>query len=206
LQYILEGLILGLSLSVLLGPIFVVLTQTSIKYGIKAGLMVGLGIWISDILFIAGSYFFLHKISTFIKNENFYFWIGNVGGLILIFMGIYMFFKNNRLQSEVVANKVLRNVGYWGKGFFVNTFNPFTFVFWFGLLGSKLTKSGEYLQGVLWVSVTILITIMATDTLKVMSAGWISKKLKNQVIHKVNISAGILLIIGGLMLIGKSYW
>lgn len=206
MQYILEGLILGLSLSVLLGPIFVVLTQTSIKYGMRAGLMVGLGIWVSDILFIVGSYFFLHKISTFIKDENFYFWIGNIGGLILVSMGIYMFFKNNQLQNTVEANKVLRNFGYWGKGFFVNTFNPFTFVFWFGLLGSKLTKTGGYIDGVLWVSVTILTTIIATDTLKVLSAGWISKKLKNQVIHSVNVAAGILLIIGGLLLIGKAYW
>jgi len=48
----LEGILYGLVLAAMLGPIFVALTQTAIEKGAKAGLTVGLGIWISDLLII----------------------------------------------------------------------------------------------------------------------------------------------------------
>ena len=47
-----EGILYGLTLTILLGPIFVALTQTGIEKGITAGILVGSGIWISDIVII----------------------------------------------------------------------------------------------------------------------------------------------------------
>ena len=59
MQYIADGVMLGLTLTILLGPIFVALTQTGIQHGIRAGVAVGTGIWVSDFIVIAGSYFFI---------------------------------------------------------------------------------------------------------------------------------------------------
>lgn len=52
MQYVFEGILLGLTLTILLGPIFVALTQTGIKHGIRAGISVGTGIWTSDLIVI----------------------------------------------------------------------------------------------------------------------------------------------------------
>ena len=62
MNLILDGLLLGLTLAILLGPIFVALTQTGIQRGVRAGLSVGTGIWISDILVIVTAYFFIKEI------------------------------------------------------------------------------------------------------------------------------------------------
>jgi len=48
MQYVLEGLLLGLSLSFLLGPIFIVLVQSSLEQGSKAGFLAAAGIWFSE--------------------------------------------------------------------------------------------------------------------------------------------------------------
>jgi threonine/homoserine/homoserine lactone efflux protein len=70
-QYILDGIILGLTLTILLGPIFVALTQTGIQHGIRAGVAVGSGIWISDLLVIISSWFFIRQIDDLAKNATF---------------------------------------------------------------------------------------------------------------------------------------
>ena len=57
MQYVFEGILLGLTLTILLGPIFVALTQTGIKHGIRAGISVGTGIWTSDLLVIFTAWF-----------------------------------------------------------------------------------------------------------------------------------------------------
>ena len=47
-----SGILLGLTLSILTGPILFTIIQTSIEEGFRAGITVASGIWISDLLFI----------------------------------------------------------------------------------------------------------------------------------------------------------
>ena len=52
LEFLLKGLSYGVVLSFLVGPIVFTLLQASLERGIKIALSVGLGVWISDFLFI----------------------------------------------------------------------------------------------------------------------------------------------------------
>lgn len=203
LEYILEGLVLGLTLATLLGPIFVVLINTSMNYGARAGLVVGSGIWVSDLLFILFAYFFINKIQHYVEDAQFKYWVGNLGGFILITMGITQFFKKAEIKKLEFSSKYMRNLGFFGKGFVVNTFNPFTFVFWFGVIGSKLLQSKNEENLVLLMCTVILGMIIFTDSLKILGAKWLSGKLKLEILAHVNKLAGILLIAGGFLLISK---
>ncbi|MBK6665062.1 MAG: hypothetical protein IPG48_02630 [Saprospiraceae bacterium] len=63
MQFIAEGLLLGLTLAILIGPIFVALTQTGMQYGLKAGIAIGTGVWVSDVLVISAAYLFIHQLN-----------------------------------------------------------------------------------------------------------------------------------------------
>ncbi len=203
LEYILEGLVLGLTLATLLGPIFVVLINTSMNYGARSGLVVGSGIWVSDLLFILFAYFFIHKIQHYVEDVQFKYWVGNLGGFILITMGIGQFFKKPDIKKIEFSSKYMRNLGFFGKGFVVNTLNPFTFVFWFGVIGSKLLQSKHEDHLVMVMCAIILGMIVFTDSIKVIGAKWLSGKLKPDILLYVNKVAGLLLIVGGFLLISK---
>jgi len=120
----LEGILYGLVLAAMLGPIFVALTQTAIEKGAKAGLTVGLGIWISDLLIIVFSYLFIRQVDNIIQDAVFKYWIGLIGGFIFITFGIAMCLKK---AEEIETNNAFtakNYLGFWLKGFLVNTIQP----------------------------------------------------------------------------------
>lgn len=203
--YIADGILLGLSLAILLGPIFVVLIDTSMRNGARAGLFVGSGIWVSDLIFILVTYFFVHEVSDLIKDDFIQFRVGIAGGVFLIGMGIFKIIRRNAVQSVINISANLKKWSYFGKGFIINTFNPFTFVFWFGVMGARFFQQQDNALWVLVTCGTILMVIMFTDSIKVLGAKWISKRLNQKFIPAINVVAGILLIAGGLVLLGKQY-
>ncbi|HMR86510.1 MAG TPA: LysE family transporter [Saprospiraceae bacterium] len=201
MNLILDGLLLGLTLAILLGPIFVALTQTGIQRGVRAGLSVGTGIWISDVLVIITAYFFIKEIDEIAQNKSFHHWMGWIGGLILIIFGIISLLKEPKLDEKIPAFNAKSYAGYWTKGFAVNFFNPFTFVFWISVMttyviGKKIDGSDATL-----LFGSIMFTIIVTDSLKVVLAKLIRKKLTHNHIVLFGKLAGIILITFGVILI-----
>jgi threonine/homoserine/homoserine lactone efflux protein len=134
------------------------------------------------------------------NNEIFFRGLGLVGGAILIATGLSFILSNpvkNLRKGRSVNKKNL--LGYFIVGILINGINPFTIVFWLGLLTTyvaPLTK-GE----VNHVLFGIMGTIVLTDSLKVVLAKKISKKLKRRLIIKLRRLAGIILVICGIGLI-----
>ena len=90
---LLEGLLFGLTLTVMAGPILFALLQTGIEQGFRSGMMVALGVFFSDVLFVAAVYFGLNYIQAVVKMEGFNLILGNVGGIALIFIGLGTYFS-----------------------------------------------------------------------------------------------------------------
>ena len=201
LPFILEGFTLGLGLAILLGPIFVALTQTSIEHGGRAGLTVGIGIWISDLIIIVGTYIFVNKISNVVQDGTFQYWMGLLGGFILIVFGISAMLKKVELSYEKKKFSAKNYFGFWLKGFLVNTINPFTFVFWIGVISTYVIGKKVNVQEASFFLGTILLTIIITDSLKVVMAKALKKRLKGDLIQWVIRGAGLILLIFGLILI-----
>jgi threonine/homoserine/homoserine lactone efflux protein len=201
MNLILDGLLLGLTLAILLGPIFVALTQTGIQRGIRAGLSVGTGIWVSDLLVIITAYFFIKEIDEIAQNKSFHHWMGWIGGLILVIFGIVSIIKKPIQEEKIPAFNAKSYTGYWTKGFAVNFFNPFTFVFWIGVMTTYVI--GKSING--WETTllfgSIMFTIIVTDSMKVILAKLIRKKLTHDHIVLFGKVAGIILITFGVVLI-----
>ncbi len=48
---LIEGMLLGFTLSLMIGPLFFAIVQAGLAGGFRAGAMMAAGIWISDLLF-----------------------------------------------------------------------------------------------------------------------------------------------------------
>lgn len=201
MQFILEGLLFGLFLSLSLGPIFIALTQTAVEKGGRAGMTVGLGVWISDVLIVFFTYLFIKRISATVESESFQFWLGMAGGIVMILFGLGSIFKRVELDLNERKHEYKDYLGFWLKGFLVNTINPFTFLFWLStistyIIGRKINNT----EAMIFLG-SILFMIVFSDAVKVILAKSIRTKLKSSHIQKFSQVAGIGLFCFGLYLI-----
>ena len=90
MDVVINGLVFGLLLCVLIGPVFFALIQNSIEKGFKAGFFMAIGIAVSDAFYILVTYL---GISQLTNNEQFNMWLGGLGGVIMLGFGIFYMFK-----------------------------------------------------------------------------------------------------------------
>ncbi len=194
LPYVLEGLIFGMGLAVSLGPIFIALTQTSIEEGVWPGFTVGLGIWVSDIILVALFYKFIYEIKASIESSSFEFWMGISGAIIMLGFGLYLILRKPALDYTERKHNYKNFIGFWLKGFLINTINPFTIFFWLGVISSYVIgRDIQHNQAVVLLT-TILTVIIMSDAGKVLLANWLKKWLTPTHIDKVSNFSGVILL------------
>jgi len=205
LSLILQGILLGLTLAILLGPIFVTITQLSIEKGARAGMVASSGVWISDFIIITLCFLFVQTINTIVQDVTFTYWIGLLGGIILIVFGLGAFLKESKIEFNQTKHSTNDYISFWTRGFLVNTVNPFTFVFWIGVISTYVIKEKVTSTEAIIFLASIMSVIIITDTAKVLLAKMIRKKLKQKHFNVFTKIAGVGLIIFGVILLAKSH-
>jgi len=206
IQLILEGTILGLGLCFLLGPIFIVLIQASIERGARAGLIAASGIWLSDILIVYFTLNFIKHISPFVENKGFVFWMGIVGGIVLIGVGMATFVKKATITFDKKGIGAKGYLRLWLRGFMVNTVNPFTIIFWLSIATTRVSRRHLDNHEAFVFMASIIAVIVLTDSIKVFLAKWIRTRITPEILIWINKIAGIALILFGLFMLVKSVW
>ncbi|MCB9282552.1 MAG: LysE family transporter [Lewinellaceae bacterium] len=200
--HFLNGLGMGLALSILVGPLLFTLIQTALDRGARAGLVVGLGIWFSDLLFIAASYWALSRLLEITQWERFKEILGTGGGLFLAVVGAAILIqKVPGTESKPAYGERLAGLGpLWLKGFLVNTVNPFTFFFWTSVATGLLTEENK--TGDEWLFyLGVMVVLIATDSAKVLAAKWIRPRLKPRLLLLLRRISGLALIAFGVGLL-----
>lgn len=82
----LKGLAFGFLLAVTVGPMWVLCFRRTIEQGALAGFVSGMGIAVADGLYGAVAAFGLTAISGFLLGQSF--WLGLIGGVFLLYLGI----------------------------------------------------------------------------------------------------------------------
>jgi len=199
-----EGIIIGLTMAVMLGPALFALLQTSIHRGTKAGVILAFGIFLSDFFIVVMSYLGAAQLLNKGKNNLV---VGLIGGTILIIYGIVTCTKKVQINDTNKLLEPIRVPGpltYLFKGFFLNFANPFVWFFWFTvMLGISGTYGSEF-SAVSALFGGVLFTIFATDVLKVFIASRIKHYLTPKILNLVNYVVGILLVAFGIILIIRS--
>ena len=195
MEIILNGVISGIVLAILVGPIFFTLVQTSIEYGFKAGFFVAIGISLSDMLYITISYLGLYQIT---ENEKFKVYLSYTGGIVLLSFGVYYLLIKNKKKIETDQQKIKERspLRYMGKGFIMNGLTPTVLIFWIGTVGVATTELGYDTprKAILFFS-AIVGTVFTTDLIKAKLADRLRHIMTPRFIHTLNIILGIVLIV-----------
>jgi threonine/homoserine/homoserine lactone efflux protein len=199
LHTFLQGVLVGMTIAIMLGPAFFTLIQTSIHRGFKSGLFLSLGIFFSDLTLVVLCYL---GISQFIYDPEHQLVLGIVGGVILIIFGIVTFNRKIRIQEDEDTIQV-KGPGIFtfvAKGYFLNFSNPFLWIFWMGVMGVVSSNYGKDVEKVVSFFLGTLGTVLMTDLLKSFVANKIKQHLNSGVMHWINRIVGITLILFGLLL------
>jgi len=197
---LLQGIILGLTLSALLGPALFTLLQTSIHRGVKSGIFLASGIFLSDVFVVYLSFMGALQL---INQRNNYIIAGIIGGLILIGFGVYTFYHKIHIDenNKAIEVRVAGPVTYILKGFFLNIMNPFVWFFWISAMVGVSSTYGDDKNGIIFFFIGTLSMVFGSDVLKVFIASKIKEHLKANILVRVNHFVGILLMLFGIFLI-----
>jgi len=201
----LNGLFFGLTLAILLGPIFFALVQAGLERGFRAGFAMGLGIWVSDLIFITAVYMGVSRMVGITEVDGFKLWVGIAGGVVLLLIGLLTLLgKPPDMSSSPISKKKL-GASYLVlavKGFLINTVNPFTFFFWISVMTAVVLKKEYSFDEAISFFVGVMLVVMSTDMIKVYLAKQISNKLKaHHVLWMRRISGGVLIAFGIALMI-----
>ena len=191
----------GLILAIMVGPLTISLLYTSAERGMRAGFVVGAGIWISDLLFMFGVYYMFNRVLEITQFTYFEEVMGIAGFIILLLIGLGIILrKDNTDIIGATSIKATDFVGYLSQGFMINTVNPFTFFFWTSVMGAVIVKNEWYGVPALLYFGGILFTIVTSDSLKVFLAKKLSKWLTTDRLKQIRLYSGVALILFGVVL------
>ncbi|QSE99088.1 LysE family translocator [Fulvivirga lutea] len=193
LMALLNGLIFGLTLAVMLGPVFFTLLQTSLEKGFSKAIIVAVGVSVGDIILILLAYFGLSKLIGFNENKMI---IAYAGSVILALFGVASIIKarrpfNPKLNTTPEVKGFFR---FFFKGLLINAISPFVPIFWIGTM-SLATVEYNYSGTTLFAFfATIIAVVFLTDLLKAFLANKLSVLITSKVMRIMNILVGIILI------------
>lgn len=209
-ELILKGILTGLILSVMIGPVFFVLLETSIRRGIRAALAMDLGVLLSDVFYILIALFFYNEVEALSSGKDNDI-IKLVGGIILIIFGLINFFKKVKMKQgeniRVVSNANAKDyILLTMKGFFLNMANPLVIFYWFAVITSGADNSQEEsMPRILFYLTCILVTFFTIDILKIFGAKRLRPLVTKKVLVGLNRLIGIVFMAFGLFLILEKY-
>ena len=201
MEVILNGVISGIVLAFLIGPVFFTILQTSIERGFGSGALVALGVSLSDTFYISLTYLGIYQL---FDNGSFREYLAYFGGMVLLIFGVYyLFVKSKRLYEYDPQNIRINNP--WrlvGKGFIINGLSPMVLIFWLGTVGLATTKLGYTTpHKAIPFFAAIVSTVFITDVLKAKLADKLRRLITPMFIRRLNLVLGLVLLIFGLRLI-----
>ena len=208
MDLIAKGIVTGFILSIMIGPVFFVLLETSIRKGIKAAIAFDLGVIINDILYIAIAFFFYNQVENLSSGQD-NSALRLIGGILFIGYGTYNFFKKTaKFDLKDDSMDVQNSRGYLLlalKGFLLNLANPLVVFYWFSVmtLGAKDAAEGGSVNSMLIFIASILITFFSIDLLKIFGAKSLRPMVTDKLLKGLNRFIGIVFFGFGAVLIAQ---
>ncbi|AJC88076.1 LysE family transporter [Campylobacter insulaenigrae] len=138
LEIFLNGLILGMAVSVPFGPVNILILNTALS-SFKSAFYIGFGALNADILFLILINF---GVLNFIDNEIFHKILAIFGFLFLSFM-VFLMLKNTK---KINLNQIYKThpIKGFAKGFFLNLTNPYVIGFWVSVAGLSVQSENSF--------------------------------------------------------------
>lgn len=194
LMLILKGIMIGLLVSIPLGPIGVLVIQRTVNKSRMAGLVSGMGAALSDTLYAIIAGFSLTYIVEFIRANEIIF--QSLGAVVVLGLGIHIFFKNpstDLQQYQLRGNTHLKDILSTFLVTFSNPLSVFVFLAIFTSSGVAISLEQPYhaffvILGVFtgafiwWFSLSGLVSLFR-------------HKINLRILWWINKTAGVLMVV-----------
>lgn len=189
-----NGLLFGLLLALLIGPVFFALIQTSIEKGFSAGASMAVGIALSDAFYVVVA---SAGVAALAESQEFQLWLGVIGGSIMLVFGLVSLFKKVERQ-EVPSGEVADRSSLakqFVKGFMLNGINPFVLLFWIGIASMVALNYQYSLPQEVAFFAAIVLTVFLLDLVKSYVAHKLKKVLSRRFMVWMNRMVGLVLVL-----------
>ena len=209
----LEGVIVGLTLALIMGfgPAFFTLIQTSISRGFKSAMFLDLGIILNDIFIVA--LMMMTNVHFNINDRENIIYGGIAAGIILIIFGIYTFLlspekvmhisENNNQKIDKINEKFVDKPKWYvyiTKGFIINIFNPFVWIFWVTCVATASSNFNSHKYSMIIFFAGVFATVLFFDILKAAGAYSLKRFFTEKMMKLLNQITGVILMIFGLFI------
>lgn len=208
-ELIIKGIVTGLVLSVMLGPAFFLLLETSIRRGIRSALAFDAGVLFSDIIYIVVAYVFFAQVEDLSEGADNAL-IRMIGGGLFILYGLITFFKKVKsMQMGMTSSNRLNASYYWVlfvKGVLLNLANPLVVFYWFSVMALGQSGAETVFTGwdMFFFITVILVTFFTIDILKIIGAKRLRPFITSKLLKSLNQITGAILMIFGIFLVVNS--
>ena len=194
-----KGLLLGIILSISIGPVIFAILKQSLTNGHKAGYAFVAGVSASDISLLIVCNVFTELFNLVLSHKA---QVAMVGAGFLLLMGLYtLFLKKIKLEGVLEdKNKPMSRrslVGIFMGGYLMNTLNPNVFLFWFAwtaAIGSSAAETNNPILYKILVFGSCLLFVLISDLAKVFLAGALRPRLTEKTLIWVNRVSGIIIL------------
>jgi threonine/homoserine/homoserine lactone efflux protein len=204
----LYGTLLGVTLSFMIGPVFLVLLETSIRNGIKAAITFDVGVLIADALLITAAFFSTQKLQELVDNP----WVYRIGGIAIAGFGVYSFSKARLSKASALAipttpiKSTLPPHKLLVKGFLLNFLNVGVMAYWLTMSVVISESLDHYQPAVVIFFVTSLGSYLITDIFKIIFAAKLRRFMTPRRMVYLERLVGLVLMAFGVLLILKQFW
>ena len=198
-----KGVLAGLSMLLFIGPVFFTLLKSALQHGIKTGVSVAFGIFISDVICVLICY---SSLSLLVNNPINNSILSIAGSIILFLLGFKYVIRSNKLTSQkIMVTKSSLGKNFF-KGFLVNFVNPFVFAVWIGLISFAENEFNQEVYIILFLTTT-LITILITDVIKAYLSQYLKSLLNPKYLNLTYKVIGVIFILFAVRLfLNESYF
>ena len=198
-SYFIRGILIGLLFGMPFGAVGTITVQRTLKYGVKGGLVTGLGSSVADCLYSCIGAFGLTYISDFLLAHQTV--INIFGGTLIMVMGIRLFVRKE--ETSVPPNQVNNSIQMFLSAFAVGITNPaaiLTFLFAFSYFG--IAGETGWIGGIQLVAGVFIGTYIWWGLLSA-AVSFIKNKTENGNFFYMNKIFGSLLTLFGLVVYTK---
>lgn len=200
-----SGILLGIIISFLIGPVFFGLIQTSIRQGLGRAMIYEIGTILSDTIILFLCYLGLANI---LAGESYRHAIGIAGAALLLGMGLYTLLRKRKKAHQGVEpiEEKSHPMALILKSFLLNTINPSVILFWILQVSLAVSNFGGKKSIIVAHFIAVLSTMILFDFLKAFGANKIKKYLRPRTFDLIAKIEGILLIIFSVVILVRTFW
>ena len=197
LTYFLKGLILGIAISMPVGPVSILCIQRTLFYGVRIGLITTVGSALADGVYASIAAFGLTVVATFLTGYQL--WIHIIGGIFLFYLGITIL-KSPTKNLQLNQVKVITIPQAFISAFFITITNPITIFSFIAIFaGAGLAVSGSFENAIFLVLGLICGSISWEFILSLTVKLILQQRLNSKMMRFINYISGSTILVFALL-------